>query len=214
VTVTDQSGFVKAAYQYDPWGTVQSRADLLGRENKYKFIGEAEDPAASLMFLRARFLDSTSGRFLSRDPLGLRNLSGMSSYTYALANPLRLVDPSGLSAVDWDQAPATSDSTPNPTPFAGNAVSGAGIFQDPAVGPAFRAQLKSIVVGEFLGDYINFARDSYTWEKDAFSSSTPTAKRLTDSWDVLSDIAGIAGHDTVGLFMDAIKLAATPEVAK
>ncbi len=54
------------------------------------------DPLAELGWLHVghRYYDPTSGRFVQRDPLGIR--AGTNAYQYADADPLLHVDPSGL----------------------------------------------------------------------------------------------------------------------
>jgi hypothetical protein len=49
--------------------------------------------------MRARWYDSTTGRFLSHDPAG-NSTSG--AFGYASGNPLHMIDPSGASAVTDD----------------------------------------------------------------------------------------------------------------
>jgi RHS repeat-associated protein len=94
-TVTDGAGALKAGYTYDPWGTAGAGLDLLGTKNKFRFAGEPTDPGTGLVYLRARYYDPTTGRFIARDarpdPSGATNL-----YNYALANPVRFVDKSGF----------------------------------------------------------------------------------------------------------------------
>jgi uncharacterized protein RhaS with RHS repeats len=51
-----------------------------------------------LYFYRARYLDSSTGRFLSEDPIQF--LTG-APYFYASNSPLNFVDPSGLAPGDW-----------------------------------------------------------------------------------------------------------------
>jgi RHS repeat-associated protein len=44
-----------------------------------------------------RDFDPTTGRYVESDPVGLR--AGVNTYAFALANPLSVTDPSGLSSV-------------------------------------------------------------------------------------------------------------------
>ncbi|MBI4866530.1 MAG: hypothetical protein HY816_06235 [Candidatus Wallbacteria bacterium] len=52
--------------------------------------------APGLLYLRARWYDPETGRFLSPDPV--RALDGSNRYSYAAANPVRYTDPLGLIA--------------------------------------------------------------------------------------------------------------------
>ena len=76
--------------------------DALGNKEKYKFTGEASD-SDGLIYLRARYYDPSVGRLLSRDGLAMALANSMSrnAYSYAQSNPVRLGDPSGLTAVEF-----------------------------------------------------------------------------------------------------------------
>jgi RHS repeat-associated protein len=58
----------------------------------FTFTGEQTDASTGLEYLRARYYDADTGRFLSPDPLG-------DGYDYAYDNPVMFTDPSGLSPV-------------------------------------------------------------------------------------------------------------------
>jgi RHS repeat-associated protein len=59
-----------------------------GASTEFTFTGEDNDPNG-LEYLRARYYDNATGRFMSGDPLG-------SGYGYAGGNPVNRVDPTGL----------------------------------------------------------------------------------------------------------------------
>lgn len=80
-------GTSAVSYQYDVYGNITNQSGSLYDERQ--FAGEQADPTG-LTYLRARFYDSTTGRFLSRDPR-----DGW-SYSYAGGNPASNGDPSGL----------------------------------------------------------------------------------------------------------------------
>ena len=67
--------------------------------NPYRFGGQVgyRRDAPARQFVRARHLDTASGRWASRDPL---NFGGGDTnlYRYSSDNPARFVDPSGLTA--------------------------------------------------------------------------------------------------------------------
>lgn len=74
-----------------------SRATQVGPDQPLQFAGEQRD-ATGLYYLRARYYDPQTGRFVTRDPFPdvLRSPLSLHRFTYALNNPVTLVDPSGL----------------------------------------------------------------------------------------------------------------------
>ncbi len=63
------------------------------------FTGQRDEPGDSALGLynyKARFYSTTLGRFVSADPI---TKDGLNRYTYVLNNPLKQVDPTGLSAL-------------------------------------------------------------------------------------------------------------------
>ena len=82
-------------YRYDVYGnTIKSNYTL---NNPYQYNGEYTDSSTGLQYLRARYYDSSQGRFTTKDTLLgstekpiTRNL-----YTYCGNNPLNVTDPSG-----------------------------------------------------------------------------------------------------------------------
>lgn len=58
--------------------------------NEFTYTGEQND-STGLEYLRARYYDNATGRFLSQDPLGLPQ-----QYPYVGNNPANLIDPYGL----------------------------------------------------------------------------------------------------------------------
>lgn len=77
--------------EYSPYGV-----NLGLRLSPFGFAGEWTDPDTNHSYLWARWLDTTTGTFLSRDPL--IQTTG-DAYGYAAGNPLSLVDPLGLDAL-------------------------------------------------------------------------------------------------------------------
>lgn len=63
----------------------------------YGFAGREYDPESGYYYNRARYYDSSTGRFLTKDPGGLK--SDINPYRYALNKPVDLVDQNGREAV-------------------------------------------------------------------------------------------------------------------
>ena len=83
--------------EYDVFGAVRSEATT-PITNEFKFTGEQADASTGLEYLRARYYDPATGRFISKDPIGGRvgDPRSQNRYLYAWNNPCSNVDPSGL----------------------------------------------------------------------------------------------------------------------
>ncbi|MEW6584309.1 MAG: RHS repeat-associated core domain-containing protein [Nitrospirota bacterium] len=93
VGVTNDSGTIVMTVAYDVYGNIRSGA--LGPVPQ-RFAGMRWDEDAGLYYVRARWYDSLTGRFLSCDPVSL--MDGRSIYDYAENNPLNFIDPLGLDS--------------------------------------------------------------------------------------------------------------------
>ncbi|HEU5314746.1 MAG TPA: RHS repeat-associated core domain-containing protein [Chloroflexota bacterium] len=98
--MTDSSGAITAAYQYDVFGAL--RASSGTGSSEYRYTGQQQEAASGLTYLRARFYDSVTGRFLSKDPFPGATALPASQHPYAYAHgaPTQYTDPSGLCL--WD----------------------------------------------------------------------------------------------------------------
>ena len=91
----DETGAIKDSYFYDSFGV-----DLNGGQqtsaNSFKYTGQQQDDSG-LYYLRARYYEPGSGRFLSHDPeMGSSDDPiSMHRYLYAGDNPANYSDPSG-----------------------------------------------------------------------------------------------------------------------
>ena len=115
-----KDGSVVEYYEYDAYGKCTFLANdfsalgtqASGKDNPYLFTGRRLDILDSgslkIQYSRARYYDTESGKFISRDPLGTippyddifshekQYENGMSLYTYAKNNPQIIMDPTGL----------------------------------------------------------------------------------------------------------------------
>ncbi len=91
---TDGSGAVTGTASYDAFGQVRARRPA----QPHGFTGEPQD-ADGLVYLRNRWMDPSTGRFLSADPApgDPRDPRSLHDYVYAYGDPVNLTDPSGLS---------------------------------------------------------------------------------------------------------------------
>ena len=99
--LTDATGAVTDTYDYDAWGnTVNSTGST---PNVYQYSGEWLDSNLGLYYLRARYLNQTTGRFWARDPVEGKKCCGLSwnPYIYTNDNPANASDPSGRDAPEY-----------------------------------------------------------------------------------------------------------------
>jgi RHS repeat-associated protein len=94
--LTDSNGLVSDRYAYEAFGEIIKQ--LGNTQNLYLFAGEQRDPNLGLDYLRARYLDVNTGRFISRDSFfGLQQQpTSLHKYLYANNNPINFTDPTGL----------------------------------------------------------------------------------------------------------------------
>jgi len=93
--LTDAAGDVTDTYTFDAFGNLLARTGATPNERLY--TGEQFDAAAGLYYLRARYLDTSSGRFLTADTYEGEGSDPRSlhKYLYAHADPVNRIDPSG-----------------------------------------------------------------------------------------------------------------------
>ena len=96
VQLCDDNGVVIKSYDYDPYGNQLTEVDSLDK-NPYRYSGEYYDAESGYIYLRARYYDSVTGRFISEDPA----FDGANWYAYCGGNPLNRWDPSGQAWYDW-----------------------------------------------------------------------------------------------------------------
>ncbi len=88
IGATDSSAQLVGTVNYDPYGATTDAP-----VSRFGYAGEWIDPATDLSYNRARWLDSSTGTFLSEDPLVQLTVS---AYSYTDGNPLLQFDPLGL----------------------------------------------------------------------------------------------------------------------
>jgi RHS repeat-associated protein len=100
---TDASGMIAESYEYDAWGRVLDMKDASGNSianhqsaigNRYLWQGREYDATTGLYYFRARWYDPVTGRWLSKDPIGISG--GYNLYAFCGNNPVNFIDPSGL----------------------------------------------------------------------------------------------------------------------
>ena len=97
----DEGENVVAKWTYDAWGNVLSEeVDASATELRvvrYRFQGRERSAATGLTNFRMRWYDAITGRWLSKDPIGLSG--GLNLYAFCAGDPLGCCDPDGLIAI-------------------------------------------------------------------------------------------------------------------
>ena len=96
--LTDSEGIVTDTYSFDAFGNL---TDSTGEtENSYLYRGEQYDSFTGLYYLRARYMNPSTGTFITMDEYAGSVFEPVSlhKYLYANANPVMFSDPSGYSA--------------------------------------------------------------------------------------------------------------------
>jgi RHS repeat-associated protein len=96
--LTSTAGAVTDTYSYDGFGNLLSSTGTT--PNNYLYRGEQFDHNLELYYLRARYYNPATGRFLSRDPEAGNEFDPktLHKYLYAGGNPVNRIDPSGRDA--------------------------------------------------------------------------------------------------------------------
>jgi len=81
--------------------------------NNYLYRGEQWDSDLGLYYLRARYMNPLTGRFLSRDPkpghIGIPRT--LHKYLYAESDPVNRIDPTGMETVENVEVDTASEAT-------------------------------------------------------------------------------------------------------
>jgi RHS repeat-associated protein len=97
--LTNSNGTVTDEYEYDAYGNSFTKSGTT--PNNYLYRGEQYDADLGLYYLRARYYNPATGRFLSRDPEdGVpTEPATLHKYDYAGSDPVNAMDPTGRSSM-------------------------------------------------------------------------------------------------------------------
>jgi RHS repeat-associated protein len=86
------TGALAQTYAYDSFGKQTTSSGSL--TNSFQFTGREFDTETNLYYYRARYMDPSTGRFISEDPVNFSG--GVDFYSYVGNSPVYWVDPLGL----------------------------------------------------------------------------------------------------------------------
>ena len=146
--VTDDAGQNNQGVDYSGFGIA---VDDLPAGLERGFLGEQTDLSTGLTYLRARYYDASTGRFISPDPIeGDPTQPGTrQDYAYALNDPRNTTDPTGLTTLSEQISVTAVRNTLIGVGLAQGLVSAIGIARGAAI--QFDADPTISVSTEFLG---------------------------------------------------------------
>jgi len=97
INLTDDSGYVKTTYTYDPFGNVTVSGE--SSDNPFQYTGREND-GTGLYYYRARYYSPELQRFINEDPIKLAGgkhfYIPINLYQYVGNDPINWIDPYGL----------------------------------------------------------------------------------------------------------------------
>jgi trimeric autotransporter adhesin len=122
--IINSTGALTATTSYDSWGNPETTGGLTAY-SPFGYAGAYTDPDG-LLYLVDRYYDSSTGQFLSVDPL---LTATRQPYLYGNGNPVRNTDPHGTSACGWTSYGGwTIDGWGVPAGLFGGCVDGIGLY--------------------------------------------------------------------------------------
>ncbi len=85
MATVDSDGDVVNEYTYDVFGATRSESGA--QDNEFQFAGQQVDGSTGLQYLRARYYDMETGRFMSREPLECSRMVERHSFGYTGCRP-------------------------------------------------------------------------------------------------------------------------------
>ncbi len=88
-----RNGAVVQNYDFDAFGN--QKTETTNDTNPFRYAGEYTDFESGLIYLRNRYYNPETQRFITEDPIK----DGLNWYAYCYNNPVMFVDPSGMNSV-------------------------------------------------------------------------------------------------------------------
>lgn len=106
--ITNTSGEISQHMEYLPFGETLVEEHLNSHNSPFKFNGKEYDAETGNYYMSARYYSQKYNLMLSVDPAS-ELYPGVSPYIFALQNPVRFIDPTGMVVEDGGQDPPSDD---------------------------------------------------------------------------------------------------------
>ena len=95
--ISNDAGVVIASYAHSPYGELLASTGNL--DNPFTWQGKygVFDDGNGLYYMRARYYDANTGRFISKDPIKSIHPKRVNPYQYAIGDPISYIDPRGTT---------------------------------------------------------------------------------------------------------------------
>jgi RHS repeat-associated protein len=97
--ISAASGMQSGRYEYGPFGEVIGKYGTLAEGNVFQFSSKHKDIESGLLYYGYRYYDPSTGRWLSRDPIGENGGENVSAFLNN--NPINYSDALGLAALEY-----------------------------------------------------------------------------------------------------------------
>jgi RHS repeat-associated protein len=111
--VSASGGTVTAQYEYSPFGETLAASGSAANANAFRFSTKYTDAESGFLYYGYRFYNPSTGRWLSRDPIGERG--GKNNYAFACNDSINGVDVLGLHQFTLKKNPGRIEK-PRPLP--------------------------------------------------------------------------------------------------
>ncbi len=91
-SLSNSTGALANTYTYDSFGNLSASTGTV--TNPLRYTARELDSETGVYFYRSRYMDPSTGRFLSEDPIAF--VGGINFYPYVRNNPVNSRDPFGL----------------------------------------------------------------------------------------------------------------------